>query len=100
MLNVIFNDCMSDLSLVIVNGDEEFVIIDSGFKVYGSISASGLEISRADLINLWINAAESYFKKLARNSLLKNGYFSKQKIQSIMNFNQWAFNNLEGDDGE
>lgn len=61
MLDVVFNDLYSNLSLIVINGDEGFKVIDQDFKVYAEKQGTPFEIEPNDFIVLWDEAIEKYY---------------------------------------
>ena len=100
MLDVIFNDCISDLSLILINGDEGFAVLDSKFEIYATISTNGIDTDRGDLEHLWFEATDKYYENQAGFSFLDSDFWSSQKNKSIVNFSKWLDTHFKGDDYE
>lgn len=100
MLDVIFNDCISDLSLILINGDEGFAVLDSKFEIYATISTDGIDTDRSDLEHLRFEATDKYYENQAGFSFLDNDFWSSQKNKSIVNFSKWLDTHFKGDDYE
>ena len=86
MLDIVFNDCFSDLSLVLINGDEEAKILDSGLKVYAEKSFS-FSVDPYALIDLWRTALNKYYKQQGDDHLKK--WRSTMKRKSLINFKKY-----------
>lgn len=87
MLEVIYNDCYSQLTLVNNINNESAVIIDDDFKVYQSLSYNPFQPSDEDFKSMWENAVNTYFM-LGKDDNLKT-YRENQAQQSINAFNEW-----------
>lgn len=61
MLDVVYNDSYSNLSLIVINGDEGYKVIDQDFKVYAEKQGTPFEIEPNDFIVLWDEAIEKYY---------------------------------------
>lgn len=60
MLEVLFNDSATNLTLVNVVDNEGLAIVDATFHVYATISYNPFEPSNEDLESLWDKALKDY----------------------------------------
>jgi hypothetical protein len=100
MLDVIFNDSTSYLSLVAINGDEGFKVLDIHCTIYAEMQNVGFDITRDDLIRLWLDATDNYFSDTIKEPAHKK-YLEKMKKLSLDSFKKFLNEQFkEGDDGE
>lgn len=100
MLDVIFNDSTNNLSLVAINGDEGFKVLDSQCNIYAEMNSSGFDFTRDDFINLWITATDVFFSDTINEPNHKK-HLEKMKKMSLNSFKNFLNEQFkEGDDGE
>lgn len=100
MLEIIFNDSTSYLSLVAINGDEGFKVLDNHCTIYAEMQNVGFDIARDDLIRLWITATDNYFIDTTNNPNHKK-FLEKLKKISLDSFKSFLNGQFKEDnDGE
>lgn len=98
MLEIIFNDSTNNLSLVAINGDEGFKVLDNHCTIYAEMQNIGFDISRDDLIRLWITATDNYFIDTINEPAHKM-YLEKMKKLSLDSFKDFLNKQFqEGDE--
>lgn len=88
MLEIIYNDCYSQLTLVNNLDNEKVVIVDDDFKVYEEISFSEIQPSNEDFINAFERALKTYFCIDNKKEPLKL-YRQNMVDNSIGAFKEW-----------
>jgi len=88
MLEIIYNDSYSQLTLVNNLNNEKVVIVDDDFKVYEEISYSNEQPSNDDFINLFTKALTTYFHIGQENEPL-GAYRQNMFDKSIGAFKEW-----------
>lgn len=100
MLEIIFNDSTNNLSLVAINGDEGFKVLDIHCTIYAEMQNVGFDITRDDLIRLWIDATDVFFSDTINEPNNKK-HLEKMKKKSLDSFKDFINEQFkEGDDGE
>lgn len=61
MLEIIFNDATNNLSLVAINGDECFKVLDYQCNICAEMHNNGFDFKRVDFLDLWITATDVFF---------------------------------------
>lgn len=95
MLEIIFNDSNSYLSLVAINGDEGFKVLDNHCTIYAEMQNVGFDITRDDLIRLWNSATDNYFSDTINNPNHKK-YLEKIKKLSLDSFKDFINKQFKG----
>ena len=95
MLETIYNDAYSELTLINNLNKETLYIIDSDYKVYGFISYNPFEPSNEDILDAWKRATSDYFELDNKTDHLVS-YRASMKQRSDTAFKDW----LDEDSGE
>ena len=90
MLEVIYNDCYSILTIVDIQNDEGFAVIDSNFNVYETLSYNPFTPTKEDLICLFEKSLHDYFDLDNKHKSII-GLSLRQKMfnQSLTQFKNW-----------
>ena len=88
MLEVIYNDSYSQLTLVNNLNKEGVVIVDDDFKVYGEISYEPYQPTNDDFLYLWQQAISTYFHIGEENEPL-GAYRQNMFEKSLGAFKEW-----------
>ena len=95
MLEVLYNDSFTQLSLVNNLNNESFAIIDDDFKVYETISYNPFEPTNEDILMFWKEATKTYFG-IGKSDDFKL-WKSNQRKRSINAFHKWLEKNCDHD---
>ena len=71
MLQVEYNDHLTNLTLINKLSDESLIIVDDTLKVYGKLSYNPFEPTKADLLHLWGEALKDYLNMGSSNPLMR-----------------------------
>jgi len=88
MLEIIYNDSFSQLSIINKPNEEKVVVVDEDFKVYTSVDYGLFSPSNDDYKKMWRDAVYDYFK-LGVDVDLLNDYRQRQSLNSVQAFDEW-----------
>lgn len=97
MLEIIFNDSTNNLSLVAINGDEGFKVLDSQCNIYAEMNSNGFDFTRDDFIDLWITATDVFFSDTISDPNHKK-HLEKMKKMSLDSFIDFIDQQFKGVD--